>query len=66
MNLTIIAEGIETSEQYDFLKKEGCDQGQVYLMGRSMPVDALPALLDSVLVDDSEILTRIIQKSKDS
>ncbi|MFK5925565.1 MAG: EAL domain-containing protein [Desulfuromusa sp.] len=63
MNLEIIAEGIETVEQLDLLKKEGCDQGQGYLFGRPMPVTALPALLDSVLVDNPENLAKIMYNS---
>jgi len=37
----ITAEGIETQEQYDFLRNAGCDQGQGYLMGRPMPAAEL-------------------------
>ena len=37
----ITAEGIETQEQYDFLRNAGCDQGQGYLMGRPMPAPDL-------------------------
>ncbi len=32
----ITGEGIETQQQYDFLRNAGCDQGQGYLMGRPM------------------------------
>ncbi len=34
-----IAEGVETQEQLDILKKLGCDQVQGYLLGRPVPVD---------------------------
>lgn len=37
----ITAEGIETQEQYDFLRNAGCDQGQGFLLGRPMPAEAL-------------------------
>ncbi|NIE74733.1 EAL domain-containing protein [Pantoea sp. Tr-811] len=37
----ITAEGIETQEQYDFLRNAGCDQGQGYLLGRPMPAAEL-------------------------
>jgi len=59
MSLEIIAEGIETVEQLDLLKKEGCDQGQGYLFSKPLPVAALSALLDSTLVDDPEGLIKI-------
>lgn len=37
----ITAEGIETQQQYDFLRNAGCDQGQGYLLGRPMPAAQL-------------------------
>ncbi len=64
MNLEVIAEGVETVEQLDLLKNQGCDQGQGYLFSKPLPVSALPALLDSLLVDNPEALAQIMQKSK--
>ncbi|MNI09538.1 Phytochrome-like protein cph2 [compost metagenome] len=37
LGFKIIAEGVETREQNDFLRSLGCDQGQGYLYGRPMP-----------------------------
>jgi diguanylate cyclase (GGDEF)-like protein len=38
LGFKITAEGIETAEQYAFLRNAGCDQGQGFWMGRPMPV----------------------------
>ena len=34
--MKVIAEGIETPEQYNFLRKAGCDQGQGFFIGHPM------------------------------
>ena len=36
LNLKVVAEGIETNMQYDFLKKAGCDYGQGYLFSPAL------------------------------
>lgn len=64
MNLEVIAEGVETVEQLDLLKHQGCDQGQGYLFSKPLPVSMLPSLIDSLLVDNPEALTQIMQKSQ--
>ena len=37
LKLEVVAEGVETQEQLDFLPRNGCDVLQGYLLGR--PVD---------------------------
>jgi EAL domain-containing protein (putative c-di-GMP-specific phosphodiesterase class I) len=37
--MRIVAEGVETSSQLDFLKDEGCNSMQGYLIGRPCPID---------------------------
>lgn len=41
LQLRIIAEGVETREQYDFLKRENCDEIQGYLFSRPLPCEEL-------------------------
>ncbi|MHB1332729.1 MAG: putative bifunctional diguanylate cyclase/phosphodiesterase [Sulfuriferula sp.] len=42
---SVIAEGVETAEQYAFLLAQQCDQGQGYFFGHPMTADALADLL---------------------
>lgn len=41
----VLAEGIETRAQWDFLVQQGCAKGQGYLFARPVAVEALPAAL---------------------
>jgi diguanylate cyclase (GGDEF)-like protein len=41
LDLTAVAEGVETQGQRDFLERSGCTAFQGYLFGRPVPVDAL-------------------------
>ena len=38
LGLTVIAEGVETQAQQDYLHSQGCDAYQGYLLGRPMPL----------------------------
>jgi diguanylate cyclase (GGDEF)-like protein/PAS domain S-box-containing protein len=49
LDLQVVAEGVETQAQYDFLAYQGCDQFQGYLFARPLPLEAFEAYLrDSV------------------
>ncbi|MCW8932787.1 MAG: EAL domain-containing protein, partial [Gammaproteobacteria bacterium] len=45
MGLTIIAEGIETQEQADFLKLSGCKQGQGFLFHKPLTTNEITRIL---------------------
>ncbi len=44
-NMTTVAEGVETQEQFDMLANLGCDQSQGYLHGRPLAVADVEPLL---------------------
>lgn len=39
LNINVIAEGVETSDQYHFLKARGCEYFQGYFFGKPAPID---------------------------
>jgi EAL domain-containing protein (putative c-di-GMP-specific phosphodiesterase class I) len=41
LKLEVVAEGVETEAQRDYLVKHGCDQLQGYLFGRPQPAEEL-------------------------
>lgn len=45
LKLNVIAEGVETQEQLDFLKTEGCDQFQGYLISKPQAAEDIEAFL---------------------
>ena len=45
LDLPVIAEGVETSNQLAFLSREACDEVQGYLVGRPNPIDKYDALV---------------------
>jgi EAL domain-containing protein (putative c-di-GMP-specific phosphodiesterase class I) len=45
LSITVVAEGVETPEQRDYLLGQGCALQQGYLLGRPMPAPQLLALM---------------------
>ncbi len=46
LRLTVLAEGIETPEQLEFLRAQGCDEGQGFALGPPVPADSFSRLLE--------------------
>lgn len=53
LNLKVVAEGVETEEQYNYVRKYNCDCVQGFLFSRPMPISELCTLLTSDQMNDS-------------
>jgi diguanylate cyclase (GGDEF)-like protein/PAS domain S-box-containing protein len=47
LDLTAVAEGVETAEQLEALRALGCDRAQGYYLGRPMPAEDVTRLLET-------------------
>ncbi|MHB1753149.1 MAG: putative bifunctional diguanylate cyclase/phosphodiesterase [Acidiferrobacter sp.] len=47
----VLAEGVETMDQWEWLKAQGCDLAQGYVIARPMPAEAVPDWLATWLRD---------------
>lgn len=50
LGMEVVAEGVETQGQFDFLRAQGCDTVQGYLLGRPMAVNEVDTYLKRVAV----------------
>ena len=39
MDIRVVAEGVETEEQFGILKRNGCEQAQGYLFSKPVPIE---------------------------
>ncbi len=49
LQLNVIAEGVETEAQQEFLHKQGCDQSQGYLFSRPIPGHEMGKFLEDIM-----------------
>jgi EAL domain-containing protein (putative c-di-GMP-specific phosphodiesterase class I) len=53
LNLAVVAEGVETQAQIDFLLDLGCTTVQGFLLGRPLPAEATARLLRASVMSDA-------------
>ncbi len=51
LGLKVVAEGVETKEQLEYLSAHGCDYGQGYLFGKPMSPEEMAALMADAASD---------------
>ena len=51
LNMRVVAEGVETHEQSDFLLWRRCDDAQGYLFARPMPKAEVPAAVERIVAE---------------
>ena len=56
LGMPVLAEGIETEAQWQFLAREGCAKGQGYLFAKPVSLAQLPAVIEAAarFVRDAE------------
>jgi len=55
LKLSVVAEGVETREELEFLRAQGCDEVQGYYFSRPVPAASFEALLSSGIVPQETV-----------
>jgi diguanylate cyclase (GGDEF)-like protein/PAS domain S-box-containing protein len=55
LDVKLIAEGVDNTEQLAFLRREGCDEGQGYFISSSLSADALGKFISSAAEPGSHL-----------
>lgn len=66
LDIPVLAEGIETKEQMELLKSEGCNEGQGYLLGYPLPLGELTAEVDTAEEDDGDTIPHMTKSAASS
>jgi EAL domain-containing protein (putative c-di-GMP-specific phosphodiesterase class I) len=54
LEMSIVAEGVETHEQLCFLAEQGCDAVQGYFIGKPLPIEQYDTLVGRAPGDPAE------------
>ncbi|MCW8831272.1 MAG: EAL domain-containing protein [Gammaproteobacteria bacterium] len=57
MGLQVLAEGVETEEQLNYLKEHGCDEVQGYFYSQPVPAEMLEMLCNKDTVESSQVMS---------
>jgi diguanylate cyclase (GGDEF)-like protein/PAS domain S-box-containing protein len=63
LNLHVLAEGVETHAEFDFLKSELCNEAQGYLLGRPAEIETFRALTNGDAVDEPATVIALASKA---
>src|SRR5207302_753948 len=56
LDLPVVAEGVETQNQLDFLSRESCDEVQGFLLGRPRPIEDYAELVGRTMRPEKLVL----------
>ena len=64
LNLPVLAEGVESTPEFEFLERENCDEAQGYLLGRPADIRTFAALTNGdASVEDAAIVVPMMPKA---
>jgi diguanylate cyclase (GGDEF)-like protein/PAS domain S-box-containing protein len=58
LEMSIVAEGVETEEQLSFLAEQGCDAVQGYFIGKPLPIEQYASLVGRAIADAAGLVRR--------